>query len=146
MNRLIIRNCPNYFKNSCFQTCFAFNKSEKRWPNNGIKILSGMILKHKNFTLLTGKTQTRWPTGIKIIYVRVNLKTFIWNRRERTRLAKKVTNDASKLDFHVTLLKRVSRKDILLITRYRPMHSEVSDRKSTSLTNNFKIYIFRSLS
>ena len=51
-------------------------------------------------------------------------------------MAKKVTNDASKLDFHVTLLKRVSRKDILLITRYQPMHSKVSDRKSTSLTNN----------
>ena len=33
------------------------------------------------------------------------------NRVKRTRLAKKVMNDASKLDFHVTLLKRVSRKD-----------------------------------
>ena len=41
------------------------------------------------------------------------------NRSKRTRLAKKVMNDASKLDFHVTLLKRVSRKDTK--SHYQPI-------------------------
>ena len=40
-------------------------------------------------------------------------------RGKRTRLAKKVMNDASKLDFHVTLLKRVSRKDTK--SHYQPI-------------------------
>ena len=67
------------------------------------------------------------PTGSSSVF------PSILNRYERTRLAKKVTNDASKLDFHVTLLKRVSGKYI--ITRYQLILSEFSDRKSTSLTN-----------
>ena len=41
------------------------------------------------------------------------------NRGKRNRLAKKVMNDASKLDFHVTLLKRVSEKDTK--THYQPI-------------------------
>ena len=41
-------NCPKIFRKFCLQTCFAFNKSEKKWLNNGIKILSGTIFKQKN--------------------------------------------------------------------------------------------------
>ena len=36
------------FRKFRLQTCFAFNKSEKKWLNNGIKILSGTIFKQKN--------------------------------------------------------------------------------------------------